>query len=273
MVEPVACAACGQENVATQRFCGACGRPLGRTCRQCGDENPAAFQFCGSCGTALDSTGAGALTEERRVLTVLFADLSGFTNFSERSDPEDVRDMVDRCMRRMGEAVERYGAAVTRVVGDELMAIFGAPVAHEDDPARAVRAGLEIQRLAAEHPEEFGGLAVRVGVNTGELMFATGRPRRQFHGHGRRRERGRPAPDRRTARARARGADHCRRQRARYHVRVTAALHPQGQGRARPGRAGSRTGGARPRRPRQRQADGGAQHRDGRATRRVAPGY
>ena len=168
----VTCPACGQQNAPTQRFCGACGGSLGRTCRHCGEENPAAFQFCGSCGTALESPGATVLAEERRLLTVLFADLSGFTNFSERSDPEDVKDMVDRCMRQMGEVVERYGAAVTRVVGDELMAIFGAPVAHEDDAARAVCAGLEIQRLAAERPEEFGGLAVRVGVNTGELMFA-----------------------------------------------------------------------------------------------------
>jgi class 3 adenylate cyclase/tetratricopeptide (TPR) repeat protein len=144
-----------------------------RACPTCGEANPAGFRFCGSCGAGLDQSAASSpLTEERRLATVLFADLSGFTNYSERTDPEDVKVMVDRCMHRMGDAVESFGASVTRVVGDELMALFGAPVSHEDDAERAVRAGLEIQRLAEEHREEFGGLAVRVGINTGEMMFA-----------------------------------------------------------------------------------------------------
>ena len=74
--------------------------------------------------------------------------------------------MVDRCMRAMGEVVEQFGGAVDKVIGDALMAVFGAPVAHEDDPTRAVRAALEIQRRASENTEEFCGLCVRVGVNT-----------------------------------------------------------------------------------------------------------
>jgi class 3 adenylate cyclase len=103
---------------------------------------------------------------------VLFADLSGFTALSERTDPEEIRSMVDRCMCAMSEVVERFGGAVDKVIGDALMAVFGAPVAHEDDPTRAVRAALEIQRRASENAEEFCGLCVRVGVNSGEVIFA-----------------------------------------------------------------------------------------------------
>ncbi len=115
-------------------------------------------------------------------MTVLFADLSGFTALSERSDPEEIRSMVDGCMREMGEVVQRYGGSVDKVIGDALMAVFGAPVAHEDDSERAVRAALEIQRRASEEAEVFGGLCVRIGVNTGEVMFAPVGPdgRREF---------------------------------------------------------------------------------------------
>jgi class 3 adenylate cyclase len=105
-------------------------------------------------------------------VTVMFADLSGFTALSERTDPEEIRSMIDRCMSEMGEVVERFGGTVDKVVGDALMAVFGAPVAHEDDPERAVRAALEIQHCAAEEAALFGGLHVRVGVNTGEVIFA-----------------------------------------------------------------------------------------------------
>jgi class 3 adenylate cyclase len=105
-------------------------------------------------------------------VTVMFADLSGFTALSEHTDPEEIRSMVDRCMSEMGEVVERFGGTVDKIVGDALMAVFGAPVAHEDDSERAVRAALEIQRRAFEEAALFGGLRVRVGVNTGEVIFA-----------------------------------------------------------------------------------------------------
>ena len=111
-------------------------------------------------------------TEERRWTTVLFGDLSGFTKLSERMDPEDVRTLIDRSISKLGEFVERYEGRVERVTGDEIMVVFGAPVAHEDDPERAVRAALEMQGFAAEHAAEFGGLPLRIGVNTGEVMFA-----------------------------------------------------------------------------------------------------
>ena len=115
-------------------------------------------------------------------MTVLFADLSGFTSLSERTDPEEIRSMVDGCMKEMGEVVERFGGTVDKVIGDALMAVFGAPVAHEDDSERAVRAALKIQRRASEEAALFGGLYVRVGINTGEVIFAPVGPdgRREF---------------------------------------------------------------------------------------------
>ena len=85
---------------------------------------------------------AGALPEERRKATVLFADLSGYTAVAERMDPEAVKSFVDRALQRLGEEVVRYGGTVDKYIGDNVMAVFGAPVAHEDDPERAVRAGL-----------------------------------------------------------------------------------------------------------------------------------
>jgi class 3 adenylate cyclase len=110
----------------------------------------------------------------------MFADLSGFTALSERTDPEEIRSMVDRCMSEMGGVVERFGGSVDKVIGDALMAVFGAPVSHEDDAERAVRAALEIQRSASERADDFGGLCVSIGVNTGEVIFAPVGP------HGRR---------------------------------------------------------------------------------------
>jgi class 3 adenylate cyclase len=147
-------------------------------CTSCGKDNPLGFGFCGSCGAPCESDGSstsGAAEGEdgeRRWVTVLFADLSGFTALSERTDPEEIRAMVDGCMREMGAIVQRYGGSVDKVIGDALMAVFGAPVAHEDDSERAVRAALEIQRRASEQAEVFGGLCVRIGVNTGEVIFA-----------------------------------------------------------------------------------------------------
>jgi predicted ATPase/class 3 adenylate cyclase len=103
---------------------------------------------------------------------VLFGDLAGFTRLSEGADPEEVRLMMDRCTSRMGEIVYCYGGWVDKVMGDALMAVFGAPIAHEDDAVRAVRAALELQSYAAEHAEDVAGLPLRVGVDSGEVMFA-----------------------------------------------------------------------------------------------------
>jgi len=183
LTETAVCPACGQSNDVAQRFCGQCGSALARVCATCSTENPPGFRFCGGCGTALDpgtpaaasppgGDNVGASDGERRWVTVVFADLSGFTALSEHADPEDVRAMVDRCMSEMGEVVARFGGSVDKVMGDALMAVFGAPLAHEDDAERAVRAALEIQRRASAQVDDFGGLRVSIGVNTGEVIFA-----------------------------------------------------------------------------------------------------
>src|SRR4051794_20616533 len=114
-------------------------------------------------------------SEERRQVTVLFADVSGYTAMSERMDPEDVKGLINRCLRRLGDEGERYGGTVDKYIGDNVMAIFGAPVAHEDDAERAVRAGLGMQAAMQGINADIAGsygvtLALRVGVNTGEVI-------------------------------------------------------------------------------------------------------
>jgi class 3 adenylate cyclase/predicted ATPase len=116
--------------------------------------------------------------EERRTVTVLFADLSGYSSVAERLDPEAVKGVVDRCLRRLAEEVDRFGGRVDKYIGDAVMATFGAPIAHADDPERAVRAGLAMQsamaelapRLGDDHGIEF---SLRVGINTGEVLAGT----------------------------------------------------------------------------------------------------
>jgi class 3 adenylate cyclase/tetratricopeptide (TPR) repeat protein len=109
--------------------------------------------------------------EERRWATVVFADVCGFTGLSERMDPEDVRTLIDGCLRDMGRIVEDLGGFVSRLAGDELLAVFGAPVALGDDPERAVRAALEMECCVSAGTADRQGLSLRVGVNTGEMVF------------------------------------------------------------------------------------------------------
>ena len=118
---------------------------------------------------------AGALPEERRKATVLFADLSGYTAVAERMDPEAVKSIIDRALRRLGQEVVRYGGTVDKYIGDNVMAVFGAPVAHEDDPERAVRAGLAMQAAMEEINKDIEAAAgrsfsLRVGINSGEVL-------------------------------------------------------------------------------------------------------
>ncbi|MEK7468158.1 MAG: adenylate/guanylate cyclase domain-containing protein [Planctomycetota bacterium] len=111
---------------------------------------------------------------ERRTVTVLFSDLSGFTRMSETLDPEDVSDIVDKLFLRFRTVIEAHGGTVDKFIGDAVMAVFGAPVAHEDDPARAVRAGLALQReLAAFDAERDLGIRMRIGINTGEVLWGS----------------------------------------------------------------------------------------------------
>ena len=138
-------------------------------CAACGQENPEGFRFCGACGAALDVAPAGR-REERKVVTVLFADLVGFTSRAEQMDPEDVRALLAPYHARLRQELERYGGTVEKFIGDAVMALFGAPLAHEDDPERAVRAALAIRDWVREEEE----LHVRVAVNSGEALISLG---------------------------------------------------------------------------------------------------
>ena len=117
-------------------------------CANCGQENPEGFRFCGRCGASLATTTAPS--EERKVVSVLFCDLVGFTARSERADPEDVRAILRTYHERLKKEIERFGGTVEKFIGDAVMAVFGAPTAHEDDAERAVRAGLRILEAIAE---------------------------------------------------------------------------------------------------------------------------
>ncbi|MFN2616891.1 MAG: adenylate/guanylate cyclase domain-containing protein [Thermoleophilaceae bacterium] len=179
----LACAACGTDNPAGARFCMSCGTALERRCPGCGEPALAEARFCMSCGTPLaEATAApaapavpdGAVPPDTlRHVTIVFADLSGYTAVAERMDPEAVKQLVDGALRRLGREVERYGGTVDKYIGDNVMALFGAPVAHEDDAERAVRAGLGMQAAMEEVNEGVPGeisFALRVGINTGEVL-------------------------------------------------------------------------------------------------------
>jgi class 3 adenylate cyclase/tetratricopeptide (TPR) repeat protein len=137
-------------------------------CPNCGEENPERARFCLNCGTALEPAPTG---EERKVVSVLFVDLVGFTAGADRADPEDVRATLRPYHERVSREIERFGGTVEKFVGDAVMAVFGAPVAHEDDAERAVRAGLRIIDAIDDLNEHEGlELAVRAAVATGEAV-------------------------------------------------------------------------------------------------------
>jgi class 3 adenylate cyclase/tetratricopeptide (TPR) repeat protein len=182
MDEFTTCPSCGGPASPDLRFCGACGASLERTCPSCGQTWPPSFRFCGSCGTPLVGDGAptpaaGVTPEERKVVTVIFADLSGSTELATRLDPEDLRGVLRPFFDAMVEEIERFGGTVEKFIGDAVMAVFGVPVTHEDDEERAVRAALAMQArmeaLNREVTERAGGdLDLRVGLNTGEVLAA-----------------------------------------------------------------------------------------------------
>src|SRR6266849_5886659 len=145
------CAKCGAENPAGKRFCGDCGAALANRCAQCGADNPPEKKFCGDCGTALGAaplaspdrsairvnpeTPLDALEGERKTVTALFADIKGSTELME---------VIDPALKLMIEAVRRYDGYIVQSTGDGIFALFGAPVAHEDHPQRALHAGLRM---------------------------------------------------------------------------------------------------------------------------------
>src|SRR5919109_1239564 len=146
-----------------------------RICPHCGRETPEGFPRCANCGTMLEIEAVAA-REERKVVTAVFVDLVGSTERAERLDPEDVRAVLAPFHERVRAELERFGGTVEKFIGDAVVALFGAPLAHEDDPERAVRAAFAVCRaiddLNAE--DEWLDLQVRVGVNTGEALVVVG---------------------------------------------------------------------------------------------------
>ncbi len=169
------------------KFCRECGAAAqNRTCPSCGAPADSG-RFCGECGTPLDPASASAPAPggsasrsapvaERRITSVLFGDLVGFTPLSESRDPEEVRELLSRYFAECRTVIGRYGGTVEKFIGDAVMAVWGVPTAHEDDAERAVRAGLELTSVVAGIGEDVGapGLAMRVGVVTGEVAVTVG---------------------------------------------------------------------------------------------------
>jgi class 3 adenylate cyclase/tetratricopeptide (TPR) repeat protein len=171
----VRCGACGTENEAGRKFCLECGSPLALICPACRAPNTPGAKFCGECGSALTGVEApapaAAPAAERRLVSVLFADLVGFTTLSESRDSEEVRELLSAYFDRCKRLIERYGGTVEKFIGDAVMAVWGTPVAMEDDAERAVRAALELVAAVAEIDPS---LSARAGVLTGEAAVTLG---------------------------------------------------------------------------------------------------
>ncbi|MGA7271889.1 MAG: adenylate/guanylate cyclase domain-containing protein, partial [Acidimicrobiia bacterium] len=177
------CPSCGSEVPEGQKFCGQCGTALSVACPACGTLAQPGQRFCGECGTSLTGSpsptrepGQEPVKEERRVVSVLFIDLVGFTSYSERRDPEEVRSLITQYFDLAREVVERFGGTVDKYIGDAVMAWWGATSSQEDDAERAVRAGLEIVDRVTSLGEAVGvaGLAARAGIMTGEASVGPG---------------------------------------------------------------------------------------------------
>jgi hypothetical protein len=182
------CPACGHENPDSAKFCNQCARPLPIRCSNCGSSNPAGSKFCNECAAPL-TTSKSFLTAnqqihseiqlnpeqidssatpdgERKTVTALFADIKGSTELMEGLDPEEARAIIDPALRIMIEAVRRYDGYVVQSTGDGIFALFGAPLAHEDHPQRALYAALRMQ-------QELRGYSASI-VADGAIPFRAG---------------------------------------------------------------------------------------------------
>ncbi len=195
------CPRCRTEFLAAKKFCHQCGSPAANRCHACGEPLEAHYRFCPECGTAAEAAErakpsgdplsrhvpeelaakirrAGAVSGERKRATVLFCDLVGSTAIAEHLDPESYRDLLDAYLEVSFEAVYRYEGIVNQMAGDGFMALFGAPIAHEDAPERSVRAALDIlnavQELSNQRERQGGSeLRVRIGIHTGTVVVGT----------------------------------------------------------------------------------------------------
>jgi class 3 adenylate cyclase len=191
------CPRCQHENSTGTKFCGECAAPLASTCPSCGAGNPPENKFCGQCAAPLRTiptaklatperytpkhlaqkilTSKTALEGERKQVTVLFADLKGSMELLADRDPEEARKLLDPVLEHMMESVHRYEGTVNQVMGDGIMALFGAPLAHEDHAVRACYAALRMQELVMRYAEEARhahgvNVQIRVGLNSGEVV-------------------------------------------------------------------------------------------------------
>src|SRR5438445_7842255 len=196
------CPQCGHENPEQVKFCGACGTRIEGLCPSCGMSNPPINKFCHQCGKALAPaptpavrfaspqsytpphlaekilTSRTALEGERKQVTVLFTDVSGFTSISERLDPEEVHQLMNRAFELILGEVHRYEGTINQFLGDGVMALFGAPIAHEDHAQRAVHAALGMQHVLQGYGADLQrtqGITfrVRLGLNTGLVVVAS----------------------------------------------------------------------------------------------------
>jgi class 3 adenylate cyclase/tetratricopeptide (TPR) repeat protein len=179
------CPNCGAENREGRKFCAQCGSSLGLTCPACGAANEPGERFCGECGAPLAAAAPGELAAatprgdraaERRLVSVLFADLVGFTPLSETRDAEEVRDLLSRYFDSCRRIISLYGGTVEKFIGDAVMAVWGTPTATEDDAERAVRAALDLVAAVSALGQEIGEeeLRARGGVLTGEAAVTIG---------------------------------------------------------------------------------------------------
>lgn len=188
------CPKCARENPEQARFCLRCGAKLVRTCAKCGTELPSDAKFCFACGTPLGTSPSDPLADalkeyidrllaargqvghERRAVTILFSDIKGSSAIASKLDPEEVLDIVNGAFECLIPPVFQYEGTLTQLMGDAILAFFGAPIAHDDDAERACRAALDIlanaREYAAKLERERGicGFNVRVGINTGQVV-------------------------------------------------------------------------------------------------------
>jgi len=174
------CPSCGSDNPAGKKFCGDCGCVLAQVCSSCGGSIVPGKKFCGDCGAPVDAAApapaAPTPAAERRLVSVLFADLVGFTSASEDRDAEETRELLTRYFDSTRQIIERYGGTVEKFIGDAVMAVWGAPIAQEDDAERAVRAALDLVAGVSVLGQELGSpdLSARAGVLTGEAAVTVG---------------------------------------------------------------------------------------------------
>lgn len=181
------CTKCNTDNSEGSRFCNACAALLSIRCTKCSNENPPGAKFCNQCAAPLHAPvvppaahdAHSASDGERRQITVLFCDLVGSTPLSQQFDAEEWRDIIAQYQQAAAGAIARFDGYLARKLGDGLLIYFGWPTAHEDDPERAIRAGLAILEAMAtlnSKRETAGGvrLAVRIGMHTGLVVIADG---------------------------------------------------------------------------------------------------